>query len=300
MILHVAVAKDGFRDVVFVEFGEELAAGLPERVDENVEPPAVGHADDDLLHAVGGAGLQQGVENGDEGLAALKGKALLTDIAGVEESFEGFGGDDFLEDAALLFRGEDGLVAVAFHPVAEPAADGEVHDVHELDAEGAAVGFAKEGEDVAEGARSAAAEGAGVKDLVEIGIGEAEGGEGEIGILVGGDAERVEVGEGVAEGAVSEEQVVEAGLGQDFAGGGGAGRTVAGRGTELAAEFEALKEAAPDGIDRGGIGFPMLVEFLQLGGVAWMAEAAKGGRWGGGGAIGVQLVENRECGIRFG
>jgi len=57
--------------------------------------------------------------------------------------------------------------------------------VHELDAEGAAVGFAEESEDVAEGAGAAASESSGVEDLVQISVGEPEGGKSEIGILVG-------------------------------------------------------------------------------------------------------------------
>jgi len=149
--------------------------------------------------------------------------------------------------------------------------------VHELDAEGSAVGFAEEGENVAEGSGAAAAEGAGVKDLVQISVAEPEGGEGEVGILVRGDAERIEVGEGVAEGPVGEEEIVKAGLGEDIAGGGRRRGAAAGRGTELATEFKALKEASPDGIDGGGVRLPMFVELLKLGGVAGMAESTKGG-----------------------
>ena len=65
----------------------------------------------------------------------------MADVAGVEKTFEGFGGNDFFEDATLLLWREGGLVAGAFHPVAEPAADGEVHDVHELDSDVVAVGL---------------------------------------------------------------------------------------------------------------------------------------------------------------
>jgi len=57
----------------------------------------------------------------------------------VEKSFEGFGGDNFFEDATLLGRGEGGLVAAPFHPIAEPATDREVHDVHEFDPDMVAV-----------------------------------------------------------------------------------------------------------------------------------------------------------------
>jgi hypothetical protein len=217
----------------------------------------------------------------------------------VEKTLEGFGRDDFFKDAALLFRREDGLVAVALHPVTEPAANGEVHDVHELHAQGAAVGFAEVGEDVAEGPRTAAAEGAGVEHAVEVGVGEAEGGKGEIGIFGGGQAQRVKMGEGMTKRPVGEEEVVKAGLGKHVTGRKGSG-AVAGRRTELATEFEALKKSAPDGLHRGGIGFPLIVKFLQHGGIARMAETTEGGGWSGGGAVGIQPVQDGKSGIRLG
>ncbi len=71
MILHVAVAGDGVRDVVFRELLEEDVEGLAQDVGEDGEAAAVGHAHDDLLHADVGAVLDGGVERGDHGLAAL-------------------------------------------------------------------------------------------------------------------------------------------------------------------------------------------------------------------------------------
>jgi len=159
--------------------------------------------------------------------------------------------------------------------------------VHELDAEGAAVSFAEVGKDIAEGPWPSATEGSGVEHAVEIGLAEAEGGQGEIGVLVWGDAEGVEVGEGVAEGAVGKEEIIEAGLGKNIAGGGGGGGTVAGWRAELATEFKALEEAAPDGLHRGWIGFPLLVELLEKIGVAWVPQPTEGGGRSCGGAVGV-------------
>jgi hypothetical protein len=48
----------------------------------------VGHAHDDLLDAVARAFLDDLVEDGDDGLAALEREALLADVAGVEEFLE--------------------------------------------------------------------------------------------------------------------------------------------------------------------------------------------------------------------
>ena len=217
MIFDVAIAEDGFRDIVFVKFGKEFSTGFSECVHENVEATAMGHADDDLLHAGGGAGLDQSIENGDEGFAAFQRKSFLADVAGVEESFEGFGRNNLFEDAALLGGGERGLIAAPLHLVAKPAADGKVHDVHELDPDVFAVGLFEERDDFAQGAGAAAAEGAGIEDGIQVGIGETEGGEGEIGVFLWGQTEGVEVGEGVSESAVGEEEVVDAGLRKNVA-----------------------------------------------------------------------------------
>jgi len=138
----------------------------------------VGHADDNFFDSSFGAGFEKGVEYGDKGFGSFEGEAFLADVAGVEKAFEGFGGDYFFEDTALLGRGESGLVMVSFHPIAEPAANGEVHDVHEFDADVVAVGLFEESENLAKGTWTAAAEGAGIKNRIEIGLGKAKGGKG--------------------------------------------------------------------------------------------------------------------------
>lgn len=171
VIFDVAIPENGFRNIVFMKFGEEFTAGFAEGVDEDIEATTVGHADDYFFDPGSGASLDQRIEHGDESFAAFKREAFLTDIAGVEEAFEGFGGDYFLEEAALLGGGEGGLVAGAFHAIAKPAANGKVHNVHELDSDMVAVGLFEEGEDFAEGAGAAPAEGAGVENGIEIGFG---------------------------------------------------------------------------------------------------------------------------------
>ena len=92
----------------------------------------------------------------------------MADVAGVEEPLKGFGGDDFLKNPALLGWGECGLVAGAFHPVTQPTADGEVHDVHELDTDVVAIGLLEERQDVAERSWAATAERAGIENGIEV------------------------------------------------------------------------------------------------------------------------------------
>ena len=94
VVFHVPVTQNSFRDIVFMEFGEEFTAGFSKSVHENVQAAAVGHADDDLIHAQGGAGFDECIEDGDEGFPAFQGKTLLADIAGVEKALERFSRDN--------------------------------------------------------------------------------------------------------------------------------------------------------------------------------------------------------------
>lgn len=135
--------------------------------------------------------------------------------------------------------------------------------------------------------------------MIEVGFGKAEGGEGEVGIFLGGQAEGIEVGESVTEGAVSEEKIIDAGLGENIAcgGGEGGGGVGAGGGMELATEFESFEKSAPGGVNRGGVYFPGLVKFFEKGGVAWVSDSAEGGGRSGGRTIGVEAIESGEEGI---
>ena len=78
----------GVGDVVLGEFVEDELVVLAQDIGEDVEAAAVGHAHDDLLDAVARAFLDDLVEDRDDGFAALERKALLADVAGVEEFLE--------------------------------------------------------------------------------------------------------------------------------------------------------------------------------------------------------------------
>ncbi len=285
MVLHVAIAVDGLGDVVVGEFVEEELVVLAEDVGEDVEPSAMGHAHDDLGEAEAGARLDDGVEHGDEGLAAFQGKALLADVAGVEERLEFLGAEEIGEDALLFLPGEGGTAPGALDPVPDPAALGEDLHVHVFDADVAAVGVLKDGEDLAQGELAAARQGPGVEDAVEIGLGEVEVLQGELGHLGLVEAEGIEGGEAVAEHPVGEEEIIEAGLLQPDGGGAGvgdgSGAALGGFAVGLArlgleAELEALEEGAPGGVDRIGVELPLFVVVLEEGGVFGGADAAPG------------------------
>jgi hypothetical protein len=100
---------------------------------------------------------------------------------------------DAAQDADFLRRGEGRLKAGRLDAVAQPMAAVGVLDVCVFDADVAAIGLLKGGDDVAELLLTAAEVGAGIKGRVEVGGREVELLKGEFGDRGGRAAERIEV-----------------------------------------------------------------------------------------------------------
>jgi hypothetical protein len=163
VVLHVARRQVLGRGVV--ELGEQVLGHLAQGVDQHVQPAAVGHADHHFLHAVGAGTLHHLVHAGDEALAAFQAEALLADVLGVQVAFQALGGGEPVEDVLLLVDAEAGLAADGLQPLLPPALFRRVGAVHELGADGAAVGLAQRLHDLAQGH---------VLGLAEIGVRGAE------------------------------------------------------------------------------------------------------------------------------
>ena len=115
MILHVAVAVDGgLRQVVILELVEEVREGLVEGVGQHVEPAAVRHADDELLHTQRRPAFDDAVQNRNERLAAFERKPLLPDVLRVQELLEEFRLVKRHQDAVLLPQGHRVAVVNGF------------------------------------------------------------------------------------------------------------------------------------------------------------------------------------------
>ena len=91
VILDVAGAGEIARKDAAVELAEQLPRRLAQRIDQHVEPTAMGHADDDILDALLAAALDDLVQHRDQRLAALQRKALLADIAPVQIALQPLG-----------------------------------------------------------------------------------------------------------------------------------------------------------------------------------------------------------------
>ena len=192
-------------DAVALELVEDLAVGLAGDVGEHVEAAAVGHADDDLVEAVVGGGVEQAVQGHDEGLPALEAEALLAHVLGLQEGLEGLGLLQLGEDPTALLVGD--VLPVALEALLPPGALGRVLDVHVLHAHGAAVGVAQHPEDLAQGCPVAPAQAPGGEGAVQVPQAQPVGGDVQVGVAAQAVGERVVVGRQVAALAVGVDEL---------------------------------------------------------------------------------------------
>ena len=155
-----------------LELLEQLLRHLAQHVHQHVQPPAMRHADHDLLHAGRARALDQLVDRRDQALAAFERKALLAHVARMQVALELLGLGQLLQQALLhlgrVFRRRpdrlDALLdPVALHPLA---------DEHVLEADVAAVGVAQRVDQVPERGAVEPDERAGADLAVEIRLGE--------------------------------------------------------------------------------------------------------------------------------
>src|SRR5579871_879688 len=127
---------------------ENGAVRLRQDVGEDIEPTAMCHAEADVLHAEGAAALDDLFERGNHRFAAIQPEPLGAGEFQVAELLESFGFDQFVEDRAFALAGEGDLLVRTFDSLLDPALLLGIRDVHELDAEGLAVGAPKNGHDL--------------------------------------------------------------------------------------------------------------------------------------------------------
>ncbi len=219
MIFHVARAFDVVGlGAAAAELMEDGGERLAHDVGEHVEPPAMGHADDDLADAELAAALDHLLERRHERLAAVQPEALGAGIFHVEKALEGLGLDQLVEDRLLALRGEAHLLVQPLDALLDPAALLGVGDVHVFGADMLAIGPPQNVEDLAERGEFEPERAADEDGAVVIGLGEAVGLGLELGMLAPlGELERIELGDEMAAGAVGADQHARA---EGVAGGG--------------------------------------------------------------------------------
>ena len=88
--------------VLALELREQVTGHFAQNVDQHIETAAMGHADDDFLHAFGTGALNQFVNRRNQTLATFERKTLLTDIARVQIFFQMLGFGELLQNATLV------------------------------------------------------------------------------------------------------------------------------------------------------------------------------------------------------
>jgi hypothetical protein len=176
---------------------------LAHHLRQHVEPAAMRHADDDLLHAERAAALDDLLQRRNHRLAAVEPEALGAGELQVAEPLEALGLDQLVEDRALALAGELDLLVAALDALLDPGLLRGIRDVHELDAERLAVGAAHDGEDLAQGRELEPEHLVEEDPTVEVGLGETVAARIELLlVLLGLEPERIEPGVEVAADAV--------------------------------------------------------------------------------------------------
>ena len=152
VILDVARALDLLRrGRAALELVEDGAVRLAHHLGQHVEPPAMRHAEHDLADAERAAALDDLLQRRDHGFGAVEAEALGAGVADVEELLEALGLDELLQDGALALAGEGDLLVRPLDAELHPCLLVRIRDVHELEADGRAIGAAQDVEHLAHG-----------------------------------------------------------------------------------------------------------------------------------------------------
>jgi hypothetical protein len=151
MVLHVTGAFDivGRRRAA-LELMEDRAVRLAQHLRQHVEPAAMRHADDDLLHTERATALDDLLERRDHRLGAVEAESLGAGKLEIAELLEALGFDQLVENRALALAGEADLLVAALDALLDPRLLRRIGDVHELDAERLAVGAAQDRDNLAD------------------------------------------------------------------------------------------------------------------------------------------------------
>ena len=148
VVLHVAGPLGNVGVELALELAEDLRVRLADDVGEHVEAAAVRHAHHDLLHAVGGGGVEEERQHRDQRFRPFEAEALLPEELRVQEALEGLGRVEPREDLDLLVVVNVGVRALDV--LLDPVLLIGLLDVHVFDADRARVRVAQHAEDVSE------------------------------------------------------------------------------------------------------------------------------------------------------
>ena len=211
------------------------------------------HAHHHLLDAERAALLDHRREDRDQRVGAFERETLRGRVAELEELLEALGGDQRVEHPGALLRRQLGIVRGRLHALLQPDALGSILELHVLDADRAAVRFAKPRDQLVQRRARAAAKAAALDDPVEVGRRETELRRLEQRVAGRRGRERVQVCDEVPELAIGVDEIEDAedrlGIGSGCSAGRGGARPIA-----VDRELESGEKQRPPLVDRGGVG----------------------------------------------
>ena len=153
MVFDVAGALDVRRQRrAALELVEDHLVGLAHHRGEHVQPAAVRHADDDVLHAQRAAALDDLLHAPGPWPRRRRGRtAWCRGSACARKRSKPSALDQLLQDGDLALAGEGDLLVAALDALLQPGLLVGIGDVHVLHADVAAVGAPQDREDLAEG-----------------------------------------------------------------------------------------------------------------------------------------------------
>src|ERR1700730_10245650 len=178
-----------------LEFIENRPVRLPHDLGKDIEAATVRHAEDDVLDAQGAAALDNLLQRRNHGFAAVETEALRARVFDVDELLESLRLDKLVEHRALAFLGERNFLAGAFDTPLQPTLFGRIGDMHEFEADSAAIGAAQDLQHFGNGRELKPKHSINENIPVVVGLREPIGGRMQLLVIFRGlDAKRVEIG----------------------------------------------------------------------------------------------------------
>ena len=138
VVLHVTATQHTARVNVF-KAGKDLRRRTPHDVDDDVQPSAMTHGEHGLLRTTFGGGIQNLIQQRNQRGVAFQRVTLGADVARMNGLLENIGAHQLVEYPIAV----DSIILLRLHALFDPAALFGIRNMHEFDADRAAVNAAR-------------------------------------------------------------------------------------------------------------------------------------------------------------
>ena len=149
VVFHVAARQFDFGTAF--KFSKQISRFFAQDVNQNIQTATVCHTDDDFFHAVFTGVLNQIVQTGNGTFTTFDTETFLTDIFGMQITFQSFGGSHFFQDTAFLIGIVMRCGQYAFKIIAHPTTLFSIGNIDIFQCNVAAVGLFQIADDLGKG-----------------------------------------------------------------------------------------------------------------------------------------------------